>query len=133
MQRVLVTGGTGTLGQAVVETLVKRGYTVRVMSRRARPAHTPDVEWAQADLTTGQGLAAAVAGVDTIIHAATNSPASAAPPQEPARIGTAATPAGFGRVLDAFRGGKTDSVDVEGTGRLLAAARAAGVSHFVYV
>jgi uncharacterized protein YbjT (DUF2867 family) len=78
-------------------------------------------------------LAAAVAGVDTIIHAATNSPASAAPPQEPARIGTAATPAGFGRVLDAFRGGKTDSVDVEGTGRLLAAVPAAGVSHFVYV
>ena len=133
MQRVLVTGGTGTLGRAVVAALVKRGYIVRVLSRQARPLHTPDVEWAQADLATGQGLAAAVAGVDTIIHAATNSPTSAAPAREPARIGAAATPAGFGRVLDAFRGGKTDSVDVEGTGRLLAAARAAGVGHFIYV
>jgi uncharacterized protein YbjT (DUF2867 family) len=133
MQRVLVTGGTGTLGQAVVDTLVKRGYTVRVMSRQARPPHTPDVEWAQADLATGQGLAAAVAGVDTIIHAATNSPASAGPAKAPARIGAAATPAGFGRVRDAFGGGKVESVDVAGTERLLAAARRAGVGHFIYV
>ena len=133
MQRVLVTGGTGTLGRAVVDTLVKSGYTVRVLSRHTRPPQGPDVEWAQADLATGQGLAAAVAGVDTIIHAATNSPASGAPAKEPARIGAAATPAGFDRVLDAFRGGKTASVDVEGTERLLAAARAAGVDHFIYV
>jgi uncharacterized protein YbjT (DUF2867 family) len=131
MQRVLVTGGTGTLGRAVVDTLIKSGYTVRVLSRRARPPQAPYVEWAQADLATGAGLAAAVAGVDTIIHAATNAPA-AAPAQEPGRIGGAA-PAGFGRVLDAFRGGKTESVDVEGTARLLAAARAVGVGHFIYV
>src|SRR6476661_1815773 len=133
MQRVLVTGGTGTLGRAVVDTFVKRGYTVRVMSRQARPPHAPDVEWAQADLATGQGLAAAVAGVDTIIHAATNSPASTAPAKAPARIGAAATPAGFGRVRDAFGGGKAESVDVAGTERLLAAARRAGVGHFIYV
>ena len=132
MQRVLVTGGTGTLGRAVVDTLVKSGYTVRVLSRRVRPPQAPDVEWAQADLATGDGLAAAVAGVDTIIHAATNAPAAAAPAGEPARIG-AAGPAGFGRALGAFRGGKTESVDVEGTERLLAAARAAGVGHFIYV
>jgi uncharacterized protein YbjT (DUF2867 family) len=133
MQRVLVTGGTGTLGRAVVAALVKRGYIVRVLSRQAHPPQATDVEWAQADLTTGAGLATAVAGVDTSIHAATNAPATTAPAREPARIGAAATPAGFGRVLDAFRGGKTASVDVEGTGRLLAAARAAGVGHFIYV
>jgi uncharacterized protein YbjT (DUF2867 family) len=91
------------------------------------------VEWAQADLATGDGLAAAVAGVDTIIHAATNAPAATAPTKDPARIGAAATPAGFGRVLEAFRGSKTASVDVEGTQRLLAAAREVGVGHFIYV
>src|SRR5689334_26688 len=133
MQRVLVTGGTGTLGRAVVDTLVKSGYTVRVLSRHARPPQIADVEWAQADLATGEGLAAAVAGVDTIIHAATNSPASAGPAKVPVRIGAAATPAGFGRVRDAFGGGKTATVDVEGTARLLDAARAAGVGHFIYV
>ena len=134
MQRVLVTGGTGTLGRAVVDTLVKSGYTVRVLSRQARPPHAPDVEWAQADLATGQGLAAAVAGVDTIIHAATNSPASTAPAKAPARIGAAATPAGFGRVRDAFGGReKQNPWNIAGTERLLAAARRAGVGHFIYV
>lgn len=48
-------------------------YTVRVSSRSPRsPKARPDVEWAQASLETGEGLAEAVAGVAVIIHCATS-------------------------------------------------------------
>jgi uncharacterized protein YbjT (DUF2867 family) len=72
------------------------------MSRRAAPA-AAGVEWAQADLATGAGLAQALAGVDTVAHAA-SSP---------------------------FK--QTWAIDVEGTRRLLAAARDAGVTHVAYI
>jgi uncharacterized protein YbjT (DUF2867 family) len=60
---ILVTGGTGVLGRAVVRRLTSAGVATRVLSRRAG-----DV---RADLETGEGLAAAVAGVDTVLHLAT--------------------------------------------------------------
>jgi len=102
MSRVLITGGTGALGRELVPRLESAGYTARVMSRRAAPAGA-GTEWAQAQIETGEGLAAAVAGVDAIVHCA-SSP---------------------------FR--RTREVDVEGTRRLLEAAKAAGVAHFVYI
>ncbi len=72
MPTVLVTGGTGVLGGEVVPRLASAGHTVRIMSRGARPAGAdPALEWAQADLEMGQGLAEAVAGVEAIVHAAT--------------------------------------------------------------
>ena len=101
--RVLITGGTGVLGSVLVPRFVDAGYTVRVMSRRARSERDPDVEWAQAQLATGGGLAEAVSGADVIVHAA-SSP---------------------------FR--RTEVVDVRGTARLLEQAREAGVSHFLYI
>jgi nucleoside-diphosphate-sugar epimerase len=67
MGRVLVTGGTGGLGRELVGRLAAAGYAVRVMSRRSRPASlAAEIEWAQADLASGDGLRAAVDGVDTI-------------------------------------------------------------------
>ncbi len=73
MNRVLVTGGTGVLGRALVPKLQTAGFRVRVMSRRdPRPGEDNGVEWARADLESGQGLAAAVNGVQTIVHAATS-------------------------------------------------------------
>jgi uncharacterized protein YbjT (DUF2867 family) len=104
MPRALVTGGTGDLGSHTVPRLKAAGFDVRISSRRPRPdGADPSVEWAEASLESGQGLAAAVAGVDVILHCAS------AP----------------------FR--KTEQADVEGTGRLLGAARDAGVSHFLYI
>jgi uncharacterized protein YbjT (DUF2867 family) len=70
--RILVTGGMGTLGRLVVSRLQDRGCTVRVLSRRSRPAQE-GVEFAVGDLDTGAGIEAAVAGVETIIHCAGSS------------------------------------------------------------
>lgn len=69
MTRVLVTGGTGVLGREVVSRLLEKGYTVRVMSRSPRRG-TTNVEWAQAQMLTGEGLSEALQGVDVIVHAA---------------------------------------------------------------
>ena len=86
------------------------GRAVRPLLRQAGPQlrlmsrRAPaSAEWVQADLDTGAGLAEAVRGVDTILHCA-SSPAS-----------------------------RTQAVDVEGTRRLLAAAKAAGVAHLYYI
>ncbi len=65
---VLVTGGTGTLGRALLPLLP--AGEVRVLSRGPRPADSPH-DWATGDLRGGQGLSDAVAGVDTIVHCAT--------------------------------------------------------------
>lgn len=105
MKRVLVTGGTGHLGSQLVPRLEQQGCIVRVMSRRAAPpALNATREWAQADLATGNGLEAAVAGVDVIIHAASESV-----------------------------GSKAEQADVAGTALLLEKAQQAGVQHIVYI
>jgi uncharacterized protein YbjT (DUF2867 family) len=71
MTRVLVTGGTGVLGREVVSRLLDKGYTVRILSRSPRRG-TTNVEWAQAQLLTGEGLSEALQGVDVVVHAATD-------------------------------------------------------------
>lgn len=101
--RVLVTGGTGTLGSTFAKAAAEAGYTVRIMSRRPRPQDVPTgLEWASADLETGEGIDEAVSQVDAILHAATRP------------------------------GLQSRNVDVDGTRRLVEAARAAGVAHVIY-
>lgn len=94
---VLVTGGTGVLGRQVAERLEAANVRSRILSRSGRAGT------AKGDLLTGEGLGAAVRGVDTIVHCASS------PYRKPHRV------------------------DVEGTGRLLECAAAAGVSHVVYI
>ena len=66
---ILVTGGTGTLGRHVVRRLQDTGRYVRVLSRRSREGEER-VRFVTGDLTTGEGLEAAVDGVETIVHLA---------------------------------------------------------------
>ena len=54
MTLILVTGGTGHLGQDLVRTLMRRGDRVRVLTRS--PRSDPAVEWATGDLASGEGL-----------------------------------------------------------------------------
>ena len=101
--KVLVTGGTGSLGRPLVRALLREGCNVRILSRRPRPDSAPQgIEWVQADITAGVGLAEAVAGMEKIVH-------SASDPR---------------RALE---------VDVQGTQRLVDAAKAAAVPHFVFI
>jgi uncharacterized protein YbjT (DUF2867 family) len=66
---ILVTGGTGTLGRQVVARLIQTGHPVRSLGRRADNAE-PGAEFVVADLATGEGVAEALAGVETVVHCA---------------------------------------------------------------
>jgi uncharacterized protein YbjT (DUF2867 family) len=66
---ILVTGGTGTLGRLVVPRLRDDGGKVRVLSRRGREA-AEGIEFVAGDLDTGEGVDAAVAGTEIIVHCA---------------------------------------------------------------
>ena len=112
--KILVTGGTGHLGQAIVSELEHEHHQVRILARA--PHSDAHVEWITGDLATGDGLREAAADVDVVIHAATNSPA--------ARRGRFK--------LGDFLHSPAD-VDVEGTTALLAAAERAKVKHFLHV
>ena len=69
---VLVTGGTGTLGRLVVARLRAAGCGVRVLSRRGRRGDEEgaDAAFVTGDLATGEGIDAAVAGTEIIVHLA---------------------------------------------------------------
>lgn len=64
MTTILVTGGTGTLGRLLVGRLRQADHEVRVLSR-----HSPDHP---VDLRDGRGLDAAMAGVEVVVHCASN-------------------------------------------------------------
>lgn len=63
---ITITGGTGTLGRHVVDTLRAAGQAPSILSRR------PGVDHIVADLQSGEGLPQALAGTDTVLHLATN-------------------------------------------------------------
>jgi len=68
---ILVTGGTGTLGRLVVARLHEAGRDVRVLSRGRKDRLDADgVEYVTADLTTGDGVQAAVDGTEVVMHCA---------------------------------------------------------------
>jgi uncharacterized protein YbjT (DUF2867 family) len=68
---ILVTGGTGTLGRLVVARLQEAGRRVRVLSRGQRSREGgPGIEFVAADLATGEGVDAAVASIEIVIHLA---------------------------------------------------------------
>ena len=64
--RALVVGGTGTVGRHVVGVLLRRGHDVRVLSRQPADGD-PQVHRVVGDLSTGDGLAAALESVDVVV------------------------------------------------------------------
>jgi uncharacterized protein YbjT (DUF2867 family) len=66
---ILITGGTGTLGRLVVSRLLAAAGQVRVLSRATHPPGD-GLEFVTGDLSTGDGVDAAVDGVQTIVHLA---------------------------------------------------------------
>ena len=68
---VLVTGGGGFLGQAIVRMLVSRGDRVRSLARRFYPALADlGVEQIQGDIADAEAVNRACAGIDLVIHTA---------------------------------------------------------------
>ncbi|AGN02360.1 nmra-like family protein [Salinarchaeum sp. Harcht-Bsk1] len=112
MTRTLLTGATGTLGSELLPRLREAGHDV-IAASRSPPTDSggddpigrgsdSELEWVELDLGTGEGIEGAVAAADVIVHAASNAT------------------------------GDSEAVDARGTGRLVAAAEAADVSHLVY-
>lgn len=74
MNTILVTGGTGFIGQALVRHLAEAGHQVRILLRASSrspnlPRSVP-VEVTVSGLDDERGLRAAMVGVDTIYHLA---------------------------------------------------------------
>lgn len=109
--RVLVTGGTGQIGGAVIRALVKQGLEVRALVRDAdRPGHLEGlkIDVHEGDVTVPESLASACKDMDRVIHAA-------------------------GCISYWKRGhARMQAVNVEGTRNMLEAATRAGVSRFVH-
>ena len=106
--KVLVTGGTGFLGRAIVERLVAKGDSVRAIARRAPNSRLPDgVELHQGDISTPGAVASLARGCDVVFHCAAIA-GIAGPPEEYRRI------------------------NVEGTERVVEACRRHGVPRLVH-
>ena len=67
----LVIGATGGVGGEAAAALVRHGWTVRALTRRAAPPAWPaGVEWVPGDAMDAASVAAAAKGVSLIVHAA---------------------------------------------------------------
>jgi len=80
MNRVLVIGGTGTVGRQVLSQLSVTGAQVRALTRNPDAARLPQqVQVAPGDLTIPETLDRCLDGVDTVFLVWTAPPAAAAP------------------------------------------------------
>lgn len=113
---ILVAGGTGFLGSAIVRALAKRGEAVAVMSHRpdgaaaAFPGLKVDVR--AGDARDAASLTKAVQGIETVISCMQF-------PNFP--------------VENKKQGYTFEEVDAHGNERLVAAAKSAGVKNYVYL
>jgi dihydroflavonol-4-reductase len=108
--RILVSGAGGFVGGALVPLLAAEGHAVRAMHRPGSPPGAAGgVEWVAGDLLDQASVLAALRGVDAVVHLA---------------------------ALVSFHAGdaaRSFQVNAEGTRRLAAAAREAGVRRFLHV
>ncbi len=68
-RRVALTGATGFVGGAVLDELLRQGFQVSALTRRAQPARD-GVTWVSGDLTDEAALGALVTGADAVVHVA---------------------------------------------------------------
>lgn len=70
--KILVTGGTGVIGEGVIPELIARGHSVRLLSRHAGEdsKQWKGVEAFDGDLSRPESLAGAAAGCDAVLHVA---------------------------------------------------------------
>jgi farnesol dehydrogenase len=104
--RVLVTGGTGYLGSAIVRAAAEAGHEPIVFARRARPDQR--VRTVEGDVSDTRAVSRAAQGVDAICHSAA--------------------------LVSLWRRDRTefDATNVAGLQSALAAARALGIPRVVY-
>jgi uncharacterized protein (TIGR01777 family) len=70
MQTILITGGTGMVGQSLTNFLLAKGYQVIVLTRQKKQSSRAYFSFAQWDLNKGWIDPAAIAAADYIIHLA---------------------------------------------------------------
>lgn len=106
--KVLVTGGGGFLGGAIVRRLVERGDTVRTLARGDYPAlRELGVETRRGDIATYADVDAATRGCEAVVH-------------------TAAKAGAWGPYLEYF------DANVAGTQNVINACKRHGISKLVY-
>lgn len=65
-----LTGATGFIGQYLLRHLPQRGYRMRVLMRRPTPVALPATSAVIGDLPQPRNMAAALQGVDAVVHSA---------------------------------------------------------------
>lgn len=110
--KVLVAGGTGFLGRAIVSRLLTDGHEVGVLSRSQHSSDPldPRVLWEQGDVVEPKSLEGKLAGYDAVVDAVQfpNSP-----------------------IENPKKGYTFERIDLGGTKNLVDAARSQGVAHFI--
>lgn len=112
---ILVAGGTGFVGSAIVRELLRRGEKVAVLSRdlsKVRARFGNDVEPRAADVRDPDALAVALRGAEVVVNAVQfpNSP-----------------------IENRSKGWTFEEIDLKGTRNQVDAAKSAGARRFVYV
>ena len=101
-----VTGGTGFVGQRLIDMALARGHRVRALTRKAQEPRE-GVEWIEGSLESREALERLVTASDAVIHVA--------------------------GVINALDAAGFEAGNVTGTLAMLAAATAAGTHRFIHV
>lgn len=109
---VLVTGGAGFIGSYVVDLLLEKGMSVRVLDSLVEQVHrgagpqyvSPDAEFVRGDVRDRETLVKALQGVDRVVHLA-------------AEVGVGQSMYEVSRYVDANTGGTGVLLDVIASGK----------------
>lgn len=107
---IALTGATGFIGQYLLRELPKRGYRIRVLLRRPHDLPINCSSAVIGDLARPINMAAALSGVDTVIHSAALMPTMSGAPENDFRL-----------------------LNTTATAALAQAAQRAGVRRFIFM